>query len=273
MNAQYVEQLYKKLMSSLANLNGEISNPVAKQSAMALKSKAIVVELRTHIIESGFDSIEEEIHFFKEIKPKFSALIYFHEKAYTIEFRMPHGTAEQKSMFLAREISKIDNFYFNNIEFSSYMKKGSTTNDSTYFVVGNGQLILGLGYDYLDFDPQFGSIHSSLAARFIGAQMALEYISKKLATIEGFGSPYIDNSTLDYDGTNTELIELAYALHKSGRIKSDIKEIVSVFETLFSTTIKDPYRTYHDFKSRKIDRTKFLTFLKKELNDALDRES
>lgn len=273
MNAHYIEQLYQKLTSGLLDLNNQLSNTVSKHSAMALMAKEIVIELRSHIIEEKFESEIEEIHFFKVIKPKFSSLVYYHEKVYTIELRMPHGTAEQKSIYLAKEISKIDNFYLNNTEFSAYMKKESIINDKMYFLLGNGQLTLGLGYDYLDFDPQFSSIHSSLVARFIGAQKVLEYINRRLTTLDGFGDPYVDNSNLEYSGTSTELIELAYALHKSGRVKSDIKRIISVFESVFNTSIKDGYRTYYGFKSRKIDRTKFLSFLKNELNNALDRES
>lgn len=272
MNVEYVDQLLKKLKADLEQLNLEITNTIAKHSAMALKSKSTVIALRKHIISEKFKTNKEEINFFKNIKPKFSSLVYYHEKVYTIESSMPHGTAEQKSIFLARVIAKIDNFYINNTDFSTYMKKGSTTNDSTYFVVGNGQLTLGLGFDYLDFDPLFGTIHSSLVARFIGAQKALEYTSKRLLTLDGFGDPYIDNSSLDYSGTASEIIELAYAFHKSGKINSDIKRITSVFEGVFGVSIKNAYRTYYDFKSRKNDRTKFLTFLKTELNKALDEE-
>ena len=273
MNALYIEQLYQKLTSDLLALNNSLSNIVAKHCAMAKMAKEIVLKLRAHIIEEKFESEKEEIQFFKEIKPMFSSLVYYHEKVYTLELRMPHGTAEQKSMYLGREIAKIDNFYLNNTEFSAYMKKESIINDSMYFLLGNGQLTLGLGYDYLDFDPEFSSIHSSLVARFIGAQKALEYINKRLTTLDGFGDPYTDNSNLEYSGTSTELIELAYALHKSGKVKSDIKKIITVFESVFNINIKDGYRTYYGFKSRKIDRTKFLSFLKNELNSALDRES
>lgn len=273
MDALYVKQLYNKLTSELKTLSIEISNIIPRHSAMTMKSKSYVNKLREHIISEKFKSQKEEIDFFKNIKPKFSALVYFHEKVYTIESNMPHGTAEQKSMYLSSVVAKINNFYINNTSFSTYMKKGSTTNDATYIVIGNGQMTLGLGFDYLDIDPQFSSIHSSLVARFIGAEMALEYVSKRIASLEGFETSYVENPHLDYNGTNTELIELAYACHKSGRVKNDIIQIISVFEKVFNTTIKEAYRTYYDFKSRKTDRTKFLSFLKKELNNALDRES
>jgi len=273
MNANYIDRLLSTLKADLYQIKSKESNLIAMHRLLAATSKSYISKLRKHVLSEGFDSIEEEVQFFKVTKPKFSSLVYFHEKIYTLETRMPDGTGQQKSIYLAREIAKIDNFYFNNTEFSAYMKKGSTVNDANYFVVGNGQLTLGLGYEYLDFDPDFGSVYSSLIARFIGAQLALEYINKRLSTIEGFGDPYSTSPSLDYDGTVTELIELAYALQRSGKVKSDIKKIISVFESIFSIPIKDAYRTYYGFKSRKTDRTKFLSFLKKELNNALDQES
>lgn len=273
MNANYIDNLYSQLLLEIEKIELEEITVISKHGKIATLAKSFVSKLRSHIIEYGFDELEHEIHFFKELKPKFSSLVYYHEKIFTLETKMPDGTSHQKSIYLAQEIAKIDNFYRNNTEFSSYMKRGSTVHDKSYFVVGNGQLSLGLGFEYHDFDPLFGSVYSSLISRFLGAQRALEYINYRLSNIKGFEDTYISKPTLDYSGSVSELIELAYALQKSGRVKSDIKKIISVFESIFNIPIKDAYRTYYGFKSRKTDRTKFLSFLKKELNHALDKES
>ena len=272
MDADHIDNLHSQLLSEIEKIETKETNVIHRCAKIAILSKSYITKLRDHILETGFDDLEQEIFFFKVSKPKFSSLVYFYEKIYTLETKMPDGTAHQKSVYLAQEIAKIDYFYKNNTEFSSYMKSESTIHDQSYFVVGNGQLSLGLGFEYHDFDPLFGSVYSSMIARFLGSKKALEYINNRMANIKGFDETYVTNPNLEYNGTNTELIELAYALQKSGKVKSDIKKIISVFESIFNVSIKDIYRTYHGFKSRKTDRTKFLSFLRDQLNQALDED-
>lgn len=273
MDVSYTNQLHNELVLDLRAVDGEIVDLISKHRKMAMVAQSYVSTLKDHITKHSFRTKEEEIEFFKVIKPKFSALVYYHEKIFNVETQMPHGTAEQKSIFLAREITKIDRFYINNTAFSSYMKKGCTSRDHKYFIAGNDKDTLGLGFIYLDFDPIFSSVHSSLVARFLGAQKALEYLNNRSKTIEDFGETYFGSNTLAFTGTASDLVELAYALSKTNKITNDIKEIIEVFSLIFNIEINDFYRTYHGFKYRKVDRTKFLSLLKDGLNDALDSET
>lgn len=54
----------------------------------------ILGELKTFIISYPFASTEEEIHFFKELKPLLASKIIYYNTVYKIEVRFPSGSEE-----------------------------------------------------------------------------------------------------------------------------------------------------------------------------------
>lgn len=77
-----------------------------------------------------------------------------------------------------------------------------------------------------------------------------------------------DSSQLKWTESKAALVELIYALYSSDSInkgRAEIKEITKLFEILFNVQLGDVYHTFLEVRSRKIERTKFLDYLKESL--------
>ena len=67
----------------------------------------ILGELKTFIISYPFASTEEEIHFFKELKPLLASKIIYYNTVYKIEVRFPNGSEDVQRDYLLSETDRI----------------------------------------------------------------------------------------------------------------------------------------------------------------------
>jgi hypothetical protein len=89
-------------------------------------------QLKKVVVNNEFESEEEEIHFFKVLKPKLIAELEYYGLVYhSILFCPPD--AEQKLLFWQREADRLQEFKIMYSEFYSYYVSGSTHHDTCYF--------------------------------------------------------------------------------------------------------------------------------------------
>ena len=90
-------------------------------------------KLKAFISDYAFESEEEEIHFFKEIKPNlFSKLIYY-QKIYQLESMRPIGSKSVQIQYFEKELDRLTDFVEQNPDFYSYYRSGSTHLDRFFF--------------------------------------------------------------------------------------------------------------------------------------------
>ena len=88
--------IYEKIDVDNWNISIEVVLDVVEFLQQSLE------DLRTYIVNHPFSSKEEEIYFFKHIKPEvLSRLLYFTE-IYNTEMRKPHGSIEVLKKYLER---------------------------------------------------------------------------------------------------------------------------------------------------------------------------
>ena len=85
------------------------------------------------LASATFRSEEEEIIFFKHIRPKFSSLVEFYSIIYRAELFLPEGQ-NAKMQFWKNELQRAENFFDFNKEFYQYIKDGETFRDKEYFL-------------------------------------------------------------------------------------------------------------------------------------------
>lgn len=74
----YLSKLYETMALQIELCEQEEESVLYKAEKCIHLTKAAMEKLREHIRQFTFESVEEEIHFFKEIKPRFySKLIYY----------------------------------------------------------------------------------------------------------------------------------------------------------------------------------------------------
>ena len=228
-----------------------------------------LLELKKYLLKTGFKNIDEEIHFFKEIKPKIvSRLIYF-TTIYNIKAKWPHGGEKKNRKYLNNELSKLKRFFNQNLEFYKYYRTNSTYLDHKFFVRGCVDIKLNLDPHYFETDHNFSTSHDYKVAKIIANDLIQVYIEDRL--YNNNKKTILDSSTLNWTGSKTAMIELIYALYSQGSLdngNADIKVIAKTFERALNIDLGDFYHTFMELKARKINRTKFID----NLRDALIRK-
>ncbi|MBA3706190.1 MAG: RteC domain-containing protein [Bacteroidetes bacterium] len=251
---------------------------VLKRSELCFtNSKKAIEDLKTFILKYKFKSTNEEIKFFKEIKPQFTSKLIYHLMLYNIETKKPKGGKKTLRKYLVKELDKLKNYFDYNLDFYKYYRAGANYLDHKYFVRDKYDVQLTLDAYIFENDTRFSTTHDFKVAKILAHDLLQVYVENELAYLERKESP--DNSQdypktkLTWSDSKTALIELIYALHSQGTFgngKADIKEIASYFEQIFNIDLGEYYKTYLELRMRKTSRTKFLDSMKESLLKRMD---
>ncbi|TYA89188.1 tetracycline regulation of excision, RteC [Seonamhaeicola marinus] len=231
-------------------------------------------QLRKNVVEKGFKTIQDEVWFFKHIKPQiFSKLIYY-VKLYNIESKRPRSSSKFQVKYLNNQINKLQLYFNDNLEFYHYYRRGATTLDEQYFVRGQSDLRSPTESFHFFIDEEFSTCQDCTVAIIMAYDMLIVYLQQEIEKLESNtenfkSNPMKQSSKLFWTGSKTELIELIYALHSSGAINSgtaDIKEMATLFEQVFNVELGNYYHTFIEIRARKCSKTKFLDKLIEALN-------
>jgi hypothetical protein len=229
-------------------------------------------KLKEHIQERKFPNQDDEILFFKEIKPSiYSKLIYF-VKVFNIESKKPNGSDKSQKKYLLNELDKLENFFSENLEFYQYIRNNMTYLDDKYFVRGKLDIRLYMDTFIYDADPEFSTSHDYKAAKIIANDLLSIYLKTELSVMEKkeFSANknfIISKGKYTWTDSKAALTELIYAIHSVGCINNgniEIKELANFLESLFRIDLGDYYRDYLQIKCRQ-NQTKFIDTLKAAL--------
>lgn len=267
----FYNDMVQKLDEDISEISLELDDTIliSETSIELIISK--ILELKQYILKRGFSNVEEEIHFFKVLKPNIvSRLIYFNA-VYKIEAKMPYVSDKSVRKYLNREILKLKRFFDNNLEFYKYYRINSTYLDHKYFLRGKHDIKLNLDTYYFESDHNFSTSHDFKVAKIIANDLIQVYLESKLSTCKlnrtNKQSIYQPGRT-NWTGSKTALIELIYALHSRSVLNNgaiDIKSIAKSFEIIFNIDLGNFYHTYLEIRNRKTNKTKFLDSLREGL--------
>lgn len=234
--------------------------------------------LKEHAEKEDFETVAEEIHFFKEVKPTvMSYLIYFTEVR-SCELRKPKAGVNLQIRFFEKEIKKVNKFFYRNIDFSHYMELGHQYLDHQLFTrnhQNNFPFSPLVNYYYF---PEFSTSHDMLWSKIKATHRLVHYIRKSLEELRpgrGFVSSERKHHVLLWTSSKTALVELMYALYSEGALNhgtADLRTITSSFEDFFNIKLENVYKTYSEIKARKGTKTKFLEDLMLNLQHKMKRE-
>ena len=237
-------------------------------------------DLRAYIVNHPFSSKEEEIYFFKHIKPEvLSRLLYFTE-IYNTEMRKPHGSIEVLKKYYNDRLDELTSYFESNLDFYQYYRSKATHLDSHYFVRGHIDFKLCPNCVPYDRDPEFSTCYDHKAAQILANDMLCIYLNKKLHGVDkqviiAKSRSFLPEHPFRWTATKIAAVELGYAIYAAGILnngQADIKEIMTFMEASFQIDLGDYYRTYITMKDRKKDRTSFLNSLIKSLLKKMDED-
>lgn len=225
---------------------------------------------RELIISEEFHSEQDEIHFFKHIKPKIVSKFIFNLNVFNIESERPKGSLKGQKKYFEIELEKFEEYFNNHPIFYKYFRGGETCSDKQYFLRKNKSAKVHLDCLGSYLDTEFATSLDSTFAKFIGYELTIEYLKSELSKLSNnpLGPIIQVKSNLTWTGSKIGLIEMIYAMYESKVInygQADIKELAVFFERSFNIDLGDYYRAYIEIKNRKTNITKFLDFLKENL--------
>ncbi|WDF67043.1 RteC domain-containing protein [Sphingobacterium oryzagri] len=267
MRDQKIQQIYQQMIIDVALINEQMdTSTLSLEKSLGCTVDALE-KVRQMIESDGFKDDDEEIYFFKHIKPKFQSWYVYTKELHYLIVATPSGPTEILKQYYMNEINIIHR-YFSRYAFAyQYYLSSESAKDSEYFL-RRRITAFPQGNEYLHFRKNnFSTEMDYLFAKFMGLEMLADYINSKLKimTIEledAIVERISGNRARSWIGDKVELVELAYGFFYSKRINGgdiEISEIIQWLETSFNIDLSQAYRIFTDIKRRK--RTSFTKFL------------
>lgn len=238
--------------------------------------------VKKNVLENGFSDENEEIHFFKTIKPQILGKLIYYNKVFRIEASCPVISGKMHHKHFANELHLLKQEFkeqFSNTEFYRYYRTGRTERDQHFFRLGKIDLLNGVNSFVFEIDPQFSTYYDYKVSCIIANELLSDYLLSKIEPDKEEITLFQDakGSSKDFFWTDSKnsLIELIYALHASGSIshgKAGIRKISMVFQLLFRIQLGDVHHAFHRMKDRSDSKSIFLDQLKTSLKQHMEKE-
>lgn len=262
---QIIKPLLKKIKQVEDTTTTDIVPRAKKCTEIARKG---INELKDLLMAEGFSSEEEEIAFFRDIKPGLLARWVYYHHIYAFEINLPVTNVSAQLKSIKNEQKIMTAFFIKNQAFHSYIQSGETHRDHSYFLRSNLDLSLIMDETMYHVDPDFSTYYDVILARIIGYERYAVYLMKRENKLDNPSEDLIPSleskPRYTWHSSKMDLIELIYALHahqsEKGNPKS-IKEYVEIAESIFDIELGNIYRAAMDLKFRK-NPTQFLDELR-----------
>ena len=235
-------------------------------------------QLKVFITKYKFVSEDEEIKFFKEIKPKFTSKLIYHLMLYNIETKKPNGGKEILKHYYTKELQNLKNYFDYNLDFYKYYRAEANYLDHKYFIRNKYDIQLTVDAYIFENDVRFSTAYDYKIAKILAHDLLQVCLEKELVCLEQTTFPektkVAPKLKLTWIESKAALIELIYALHTQVAFGSntDIKEIAHFFETAFNIDLGDYYRTFLELRNRKTGNTKFMDELRNGLQKRMQNQ-
>jgi hypothetical protein len=276
----YIKTLLKDLESEIENVKIENVNYVP----VAIKLiKSYIEQLKQFIEANEFKSNQEEIFYFKELKPQFCALLIYYFRVHDYQINTPIGSSSEKQTHIKKQLNNLTLDFTKHRSFYLYIISEETHLDEKYFLRENAKKNLSFETYSTDFDFRYCTGFDQQVAMLI-AHKKLEYFYQNelnlMVNPEQFRSnspksentnyePYYGKNKLQWTESQSALTELIYALYESKTFNygnTTVQEITKFFEVAFDMKISNIHRSFSEIKNRKNGHLKFLDGLVNRLN-------
>ncbi|MBK8516680.1 MAG: RteC domain-containing protein [Saprospiraceae bacterium] len=252
--------LLDKLLSILSEFENVCSEvPHTECSALPLiqfrrdlfnQLSDVIVEIES---DFEFSTIEDEIRYYKFIKPQFYKYGVFYKSIYKIVSRYPVGLKKGSKKYYFDCLKDVKDTFDRQVDMFEYYRGGYVNNDHVIF--------------RKNFEER------NIFAVLQGTQMIEDFLHNATDP-RTFEEKLKDYPKYKWTGTKIEAVVLVNVLVKGGKINNgnvSIKEIIDYFSVMFDIDLKDCYKKYKDAKGAG-DPFKFLDYLKEVFAKDVEEE-
>lgn len=239
---------------------------VAERSLLLIDES--IRKLKTLVSFHKFENVGEEVHFFKNLKPKFISKFIYYSTVLDLESHKPNAGKNALNEYYEAELEKLKNFYKEQSDFYSYYRREATYLDHKIFVRDSYDLKMKLSLGFYNFDTSFTTSHDQLIAKFMANEKIEQYLIKQIDRLsENNGDE--TSSRLVWTASKVGLIELVYALYNmrcfnGGNV--ELSEVVRFVEKSLGIDLGNFHKTIFEIRNRKKGPTKFLNLVIDNLN-------
>ncbi len=258
-------------VNELSLILNTYSDEIEKAKKIIMFIEDILKQLSDWLKNHVFESVQDEITFFKEVKPNIVAKLIFYKEVLLLIATQPIDKNKKVKHF-EKKLDSIHQFHRKNREFIKYIKSQSTQFDELYFTRKEYKDLILNDCIVINQDVKLCTSHDYLLAKAIAYELLALHVENRKDNLNQSCAITNNqfNSNLHWTAKKIDLIELIYALHEAKAFDNghaDIKEITHVFEKAFQIDLGDNItRSFIDIKNRKSDQTRFLN----QLQDALE---
>ena len=225
-----------------------------------------------------FETVQEEIYFFKEQKPKIVAKLIYYKDILAFETSMP-SVKKEKIAHCEKALDKIHQYQNNNKEFYQYYRSKLSFKDEEYYVRSKRDDDNKYKDWYLmNYDKRLCTSHDYKVAILIAHDLLTMYVEDKIEHLQlTNNSSHTLKSNLKWTASDYDFTEIVYGLHHKSSINNGdatISEIATAIGSAFNkkVDVKKVYRDYNGIKERKSDVTKYITSMAKNLKEQIEIE-
>lgn len=267
-----IAELWKSINESLDKISRTETDIVTRAEAILMETDLVIRRLKDLVRQYQFADWGEEIFFFKNTKPQFVSIYIYYSKVLAIEASKPYADPETLRSYYENERSSLMYFYQEQKDFINYYRRRSTYLDKKYFVRFKFDFKLKLSPELYSYDEEFSTSHDHIVSQILANDLLDQYLGKKINSEDDQNS-MIDSKDLEWTAPKVALIELLYALHMTKCFnggQADLSEVFRWAENSLDISLGNYHKTLGEIRLRKTDRSKFLSLLKKNLDQYLD---
>ena len=234
--------------------------------------ESYIEKLKSFLQTNSFDSIQDEINYFKYMKPQIVSKLIFYKRLLFIEMERPHGSIDLKIEHLENELKHLTVFCRENTAFVHYIRSGKTDMDERYFIREQAKFFQMHDSFSCEIDYSIGTGHDYRLSVLTANESLENHIQEQLDALKNPStiSSKSESSTSDttcgsvnmtWTGSQIDLVELLYGLVlqkviNNGNVK--LNELTPFFEKAFNIKLNSATRTFSDIKKRKTEKFKFI---------------
>lgn len=266
-----------ELEEKLRQISKDFNDPVEICNRSIHEIGLHLKQLKEYVLETSFKTQQDEIHFFKKVKPLFTSKLIFYKRVKKLEINKPLGSRQIITEYYQDEMQKLKIDYDENKVFYDYYRLGNKYLDDKLFIRNPSEICPNIDPLYFEMDHRFATSHDYQVANILANELSLHYIEDKIKAINDVNSNPFTSGTkkfkLKWSLSKTNMVEAIYAFHAVGAFNNgnvEIKDIAEYWEEAFDTDLGNYYGLYGEIKERKGSQTKLLDLMKEELEKKIE---
>lgn len=268
--------LNEKLISSKS-----LDNPLERLIYVLKNIDDTISSFREFLKGYTFVNSQEEIEFFKCIKPEILSYRIEEGLRYSLTVNRPIGTTDIQLNYFEEELRALDSFFRMNAFYYQYYRNKFSELDSLFFIRNSGPLTVPIADIIIPPEAGFSTPMSFLFSKFIAYENTQYYILEQIAELKNPGGKKnkISNEAgdLKWTGESINIVELAYGLWLTGQLNNgnaSLNQIVRWLESNLDVSIGIVQRRFDEIGRRKrLSPTKFIDQMRDNIMQKIENSN